>query len=391
LACWRANFRSTWSRAKQIINALYPLVETELSGSVTAPSTSQSIARDLVVRAGALIETTAVDEIFVLPFNDAGGSTTFIDATSARHDFSCTNCPTANGGTVTFDGSDTLSRAHDDDFDLSVFSISAWIYPTARGGVIYNDLNDFKVEQLGDGTIQVTVEGNTVTSNLALSLNTANYLVVSYNAGTVKIYINSLESGTSSTMGAITASDNNVEIGSGFTGDFEQIALHASELTKDDILDVFNGLTFYATFDDGVKQGSNGYCGFGDSITQRKFDCDRKAQGNELLTDVYYITQIINGQPIQFPTIYRYPVVVTYGPRPDVFNGVVGQSVLLSRDSGVDSDLSTLSGFYKKPDNYLHFDHMAPLAGTSGLNDNAFSISMWLNPGKNRFWDYQQK
>ncbi|MEM7348666.1 MAG: hypothetical protein AAF485_30930, partial [Chloroflexota bacterium] len=44
-------------KQQQIINALYPQVETQINGAVTAPNTNQSLTQDLVVRAGALIET----------------------------------------------------------------------------------------------------------------------------------------------------------------------------------------------------------------------------------------------------------------------------------------------------------------------------------------------
>ena len=37
-------------------------------------------------------------------------------------------CPTSNGSFVTFDGSnDLLSVAHDDEFNLTVFTLSLWV------------------------------------------------------------------------------------------------------------------------------------------------------------------------------------------------------------------------------------------------------------------------
>ncbi|MEM7028164.1 MAG: LamG-like jellyroll fold domain-containing protein [Chloroflexota bacterium] len=366
-------------RQQQIINALYPQVETQINGAVTVPNTNQSQTQDLVVRAGALIETSAVDEVFVLPFNGAA-SIAFLDATSARHDFTCITCPTANGGTVTFNGSQTLTRLHDDDFDRSVFSLAAWVYPTARGGVLYNDLNDFSVAQLADGKVQVAVEGNTLTSVASLGLNSWNYLVVSYNAGNTTIFVNSVNS-ASGNLGAITPTNNGFEIGSGFQGDLDRIALHASELTQEDILDVFDGLTMYASFDDGVLQGNGGYCDFADAISQREFSCDVRAVRAERRVEDTYTTYIYlpSGSRIALPN-FVFGTDTVFKPRPDVFDGVIGDSILLTRDNrSRDTDYSNDQ---ERPDNYLHFNHQFNLAGTTpGVNNNAFSIALWLHPG----------
>jgi len=127
---------------QQLITALYPQVETGFSGSLTVPNANQTTTRDLVVRAGALITAGVADAIFDLPFDGVDRNTVFRDITAGHHDFTCTACPTINGSTVTFNGSQSLTRGHDADFDRSIFSVSAWVKPTAYGGTIYEDTGD---------------------------------------------------------------------------------------------------------------------------------------------------------------------------------------------------------------------------------------------------------
>lgn len=179
----------------KVIGSLYPQMETAVSGSITAPAVAASTTSSVTIRAGAVIETSSLDQVLVLNFNEDAGSTTFYDATSNRLDFTCSSsCPTANGDTITMAGSQSLTLAHDDKLNQDAFSIVTWIKPTVANKIIYNDDNDLWLKLNNNKQFEVILDGSTtqLTGDETLALDEWHHVVVTVDNlnGEVQIFVN---------------------------------------------------------------------------------------------------------------------------------------------------------------------------------------------------------
>ena len=96
-------------QSTQVIDTLYPGRSQEIAGSVSTAGVVEGEA-DLVLRAGAVVDESTVDQVLVLNFDDPEGSFRFEDASSAQLDFFClgVSCPTANSEFLDFDGGDFI-------------------------------------------------------------------------------------------------------------------------------------------------------------------------------------------------------------------------------------------------------------------------------------------
>jgi len=326
-------------QTREVIGSLYPQRSVTTSGAVTAPSVSQSQATSLTIRAGAVIDTSAVNQVFVLNLDEGAGSTTFFDATSNRLDFTCSDsaCPTANSGFLDFDGNDQLdltienATSKPDPFIQTAFSIAAWVKPTATPDssvTLYQDVDDFVVKLDTAGKIGIVIDGNVVlTSGTALTTDQWNHVLATFNqnSGDVNLYINgrlaASKFGVPDIVPSYPDGDERIIIGQGFEGSMDYISMYGYALTGADVADLFSSLTFYATFD---QDGCGNYI---DSISYQSINCGGS-------------------------------------PDPISANGIFNDAIKFKVSS-----LLSPGGFAKVAGN-------VPLAGS----DNAFTIAAWLKP-----------
>ncbi|MCP4543221.1 MAG: LamG domain-containing protein, partial [Chloroflexi bacterium] len=330
----QAEFPVDTLQSTQIIGSLYPQMYATLTGAVTAPSVDQTESTSLTLRAGAVIDTSAVNQIFVLNLDEDTGAATFYDATSNRYDFSiATGNPVANSGHVTFDGNDTLQNNTTDSFDQEALSFEAWVKPTAtpQGGTTLFDISgQFQVELSTNSEILVQVNNVIyLTGNTALTQDEWTHVVVTYDmdSGELVSYINGWWDATATGVPTITWSASpsyRFALGSLFSGDMDYASLHNYALSRSEVAELASGsLLFYATFDEDECED------YVDSISHQPLTCGYYAyDANEEDT----------------------PVSV---------NGKVNKAVSLVNDY---ADRT-----------WINFDDDIPLTG-----DNAFSVGMWL-------------
>ena len=261
------------------LGSIYPQMSVTTNGEVTAPAIAHTEVTSLTVRAGAMIDVSAVNQIFVLNFNEESG-TTFFDATSARHDFTCTsgvNCPVPNAGTAAFSGI-AITTPHHNNFNQDAFSLVARVKPTATNkpgtDMLYEDSGDFQVG-LETGQIVVFIDGANgyyKFSESTLDLNQWATIVVTYgpnnqNGNDLKIYINGrLDS--SFNAPDINPTNDVIKIGNALHAEMDEISLYNYALTEEEIANNADNLTFYADFE---QDGCGNYI---DLISQEKLNCN---------------------------------------------------------------------------------------------------------------------
>ncbi|MCP4544812.1 MAG: DUF11 domain-containing protein, partial [Chloroflexi bacterium] len=339
----QAEFPVDTVQTTEIIGSLYPQMYTTLTGAVTAPSVDQTESTSLTLRAGAVIDTSAVNQIFVLNLDEDTGATTFYDATSNRYDFTAVGNPVANSGYLTFDGSDTLQNATTDIFTQTALSFEAWIKPTATpqsGTTLFDISGQFQVELTTNSELVVKIDSVVyLTGDTALTQDEWNHVVVTYDQDSDELvsYVNGWRDISVTGAPDVSWSTNpsyQFEIASLFTGEIDYAALHNYALSAAEVAELTNGsLVFYATFDDYDCED------YVDSVSHHPLTCGYYAKNaNE-----------------------EYP--------PYSQNGIVGRSVGLHNDDDnryADADRT-----------WVNFDDDIPLIG-----DNAFSIGMWLKRPK---------
>jgi len=329
----QAEFPVDTVQTTQVIGSLYPQMETTLTGAVTAPSVAQTQAASLTLRAGAVIDTSAVNQIFVLNLAEAAGATTFYDATSNRYDFTGYGNPVANSGYVEFDGNEALRNYAGDSFSQRALSAEIWVKPASTpqsGATLFDISGQFQVQLSSSYRISVKVNNvSYLTGSTALTPNEWNHVMVTYDldSGQLVSYVNGRPDASAAGVPAVSWSANpgyRFALGSLFNGAIDYAALHNYALSAAEVAEEFsNSLTFYATFD---QAGCGNYV---DSISYQKINCG------------YYSSS-------------------SYQPISD--NGLVQDGLRFVTTSGYGSQ------------GYVQVDGSVPLAGS----DNAFSLGVWL-------------
>jgi hypothetical protein len=177
---------------------------------------------------------------------------------------------------VGFNGSTTYALASSSNqlnFVGSQFTIEAWIFPTATGGIVVNKENQYEISLQGGvgglNTIQWAIQntGNGggwawVDTGFAPQFNQWSYIALAYNNGIVTTYANGINVGTSSQAGGsgnVLNNGNRFEIGGRgngaggmiWTGQLDEVAAYNRALTSSQIANHYynagnGGLAFAA-------------------------------------------------------------------------------------------------------------------------------------------------
>jgi hypothetical protein len=192
------------------------------------------------------------------------------------------------GNSRQFNGSSnfiSIPDANSLDFTAS-FTLSAWIYQTTAGGTGYRiidkqtaggDGTGYELDTDGDASgrrLRLCLPSDCISANTQYQLNTWNYVVVTFNNGTVTFYLNGTQDG--STISANTASVANaldLRIGAPhigcsnacglveyFNGSIDEVQTYSRQLTQAEITQNFDygNLLLYLKMDEASWNGTSG-------------------------------------------------------------------------------------------------------------------------------------
>ncbi len=200
----------------------------------------------------------------LLHLNEAGGFTSFADASGLGNGGICSgsNCPTAGvtgrfGTALSFDGNDDyINLGATAAFEMENYaSIEAWIYPVGvgttgdRDGIIVNKEGEYEVARFADGTIRWAFANSSpgwawINTNYVAPLFRWTHVVVVYDVGIVRTYADGnlvhIYNG-SGVIGDTDATMNDLRVGGRqsdstfFHGRIDEVALYARALDSIEI------------------------------------------------------------------------------------------------------------------------------------------------------------
>ncbi|HRW06177.1 MAG TPA: putative Ig domain-containing protein, partial [Caldilineaceae bacterium] len=343
----QAEFPVDTVQTTAVIETLSSQETVTMTGAVNAPAVSASTATSLTLRAGAVIEDEGTGRVLWLHFNEAGGSTFADSAQTAGgpHNATCSGaaCPTPKEGYATFDGNDTLTVAHHDEFDLTAFTVNLWIQPSSTGqkGLVskgntgiqlrINDQSALAATMyLADCTTAVSTSGGSLSQSKVWYLATA-----TYDGDFLRLYLNGDEVGAVA-AGSTCSNSSAWTLGSSFAGAVDEIQLYPKALSAIEIAEFVRQPVLYLSNVSGAADG-----------TYRSLDESAFGQAVVFCSDSS--TQ-------------------DFGCADEVSSGAAGAAISFNGTNGLDVNGPLLddSAFQS----LLHL----------GDNNNHFTISTWMRP-----------